>query len=89
MALSLQAVSLRPAGFRLQARSAGAKRPARTMAARAALSTDALQQEAVKAFLGDVKVTFAPTSGGAYASAASRMSFARGSVASDWCALQA
>ena len=46
------------------------------MAARAALSTDALQQEAVKAFLGDVKVAFAPTSGGAYASAAFRVSFA-------------
>ena len=75
MALSLHAVSLRPAGSRLQARSV--RRPARgSMAARAALSTDALQQEAVKAFLGDVKVAFAPTSGGAYASAAFRVSFA-------------
>ena len=38
------------------------------MAARAALSTEELQREATKAFLGEAasKVKFAPTSGGAY-----------------------
>ena len=82
MALSLHAVSLRPAGSRLQARST--RRPARGMAhVRAALSTDAIQQEAVKAFLGDIKVTFAPTSGGAFASAAPCVSVLAG-VTDPW-----
>ena len=60
------ALSLHAATFRLRP-AAAVRRPARrTMAARAALSTEELQREATKAFLGEAasKVTFAPTSGG-------------------------